>query len=67
MGCDYYHESVRTDINDVQLSSQDGKIEFKFKVWKNGKIVSRDRVSIDVPVGGKVYLDKIKSDNVEER
>lgn len=67
MGCDYYHEAIRPDIDDEELSDEPGELELVVKVYHDSDRVETKSVTVDVPVGGKVYLDRLKSENVWAR
>lgn len=70
MGCDYYHEAILADQDDTdeaELSDQDGELTLVVKVYDEGGKVERRELTVDVPVGGKVYLDRLTSDEVWAR
>lgn len=71
MGCDYYHEMLlkdREDTDESELSDEPGELEFIIKVYDENKaVVERKEVSVEVPVGGKVYLDRITDEQIWAR
>ena len=57
MGCDYYHEAIK---GHDDASDEPGELRIKAKVYDdNGTVVDADEINVTVPVGGKVYLDRL--------
>jgi len=71
MGCDYYHEAMRADADGVdpsELSGEPGELEIVCRVTdEHGTRVEEKRVSVEVPVGGKVYLDRLTDQQIWAR
>ena len=58
MGCDYYHEAIVGDIEDP--SDEPGELEIVLDVYDmDGDKVEQESVTVTVPVGGKVYIDRL--------
>ena len=68
MGCDYYHEAYRDDVDESEVSDEPGELELVLRVKdENSDQVEEKRVSVEIPVGGKVYLDRLTDDQIWAR
>lgn len=70
MGCDYYHEAIKVGhdgVTEDDVSDEPGELKFIVKVYDEDREVERKSVSVEVPVGGKVYLDRLKDDQIWAR
>jgi len=57
MGCDYYHEAARDDVEDA--SDEPGKLELTVRVYDgNNNTTVEKQVTVEIPVGGKAYIDR---------
>lgn len=65
MGCDYYHEAALDVEEDSNIS---GELEITISVYdENENKVNKRKVSVEVPVGGEVFIDRYKSPEVWAR
>jgi len=67
MGCDYYHEAIRNDIDDSELSDESGELKIVVRVNKDTQNLQEKTMTVEVPVGGKVYVDKVTDDPIWSR